>query len=288
MSAAGYPIEQLGKPIKGPSALGTDPRRLWHLTWTLAVTEWKLRFFGSALGYVWQLLRPLAIFAVLYVVFVNVFAADKLVPFYPEALLLGIVMFSFFSDATKGCVTALVESEPLVRKVDFPRLAIPLSIVITSLFNLALSLLPVIVFLLIDGGEIRWTWLELPVIVVLLAAFSVGIGMLLSALFVRYRDIAPIWDVVLQIMFYAVPVFYPIELVLEKWDDRIARVIVANPFAAALQQARYAVLGPGHLSEAAALGLAWRMVFPIGAALGVFALGWWVFARRAPTIAEEL
>jgi ABC-2 type transport system permease protein len=288
VSATGVSVEGLGKPIKGPSALGTDPRRLWHLTWTLAVTEWKLRFFGSVLGYLWQLLRPLAVFGVLYVVFTNVFGADELVTFYPEALLLGIVMFTFFNEATKGCVSALVEREPLVRKVEFPRLAIPLSIVITATFNLALNLLPLIVFLLIDGGSIRWTWLELPVIVVLLAAFSVGIGMLLSAMFVRYRDVAPIWDVVLQVMFYAVPVFYPIELVISKGYEKWARVIVANPFAAALQQARYAVLGPGHLSEAAALGLSWRLVFPIGAALGVFALGAWVFSKRAPTIAEDL
>src|SRR4051812_15143911 len=208
----------LGNRIKGPSALGSDRRRFWHLTWTLAVTDWKLRFFGSALGYLWSVFRPLLLFGVLYGVFTAFFTLD-IVPFYPEALLLGIVLFSFFNEATKGCVNALVAREPLVRKIEFPRAAVPLSVVLGASFNLALNLLPVFVFLLIDGGQVRWTWLELIPLIALLAVFTTGVGMLLSALFVRYRDIEPIWDVVLQVMFYATPIFYPIELVLKKHQD---------------------------------------------------------------------
>src|SRR3954453_16071266 len=197
----------LGNRIKGPSALGSDRRRFWHLTWTLAVTDWKLRFFGSALGYLWSVFRPLLLFGVLYAVFTTLLNAGDLVPFYPEALLLGIVMFTYFNEATKGCLTSLVAREPLVRKIEFPRLAVPASGVLTATFNLGLNLLPVFAFLLIDGGTPRWTWLELPLLMAALGIFAMGIGMLLSSLYVRYRDVDPIWDVVLQIMFYAAPVF---------------------------------------------------------------------------------
>ena len=121
----------LGKPIKGPSALGSDPRRFWHLTWTMSITDWKLRFFGSALGYLWSVLRPLMLFAVLSAVFTKVLKVEA--PYYPEALLFAIVMFTFFSEATKGCVASLVAREPLVRKIEFPRAAVPLSVVLGAL-----------------------------------------------------------------------------------------------------------------------------------------------------------
>ena len=153
------------RPIKGPSALGSDPRRFWHLTRTLAVTEFKLRFFGSALGYLWQLMRPLLLFAILYVLFTQVLALDT-APFYPEALLLGLVLYTFFADATKGSVTSLVARENLLRKIEFPRLAVPLGVVLNALFNLVLNLLPVLVFLLVDGGTVRVQWLEFPILIV--------------------------------------------------------------------------------------------------------------------------
>ena len=121
------PFERLGPPIKGPSALGADPRRLWHLARTMAVSDFKLRFFGSALGYLWQLVRPLMLFGVLYTVFTQIVRLGSNVELYPVALLLGIVLFTFFSEATGGALSSLVDREALIRKVDFPRLAVPLS-----------------------------------------------------------------------------------------------------------------------------------------------------------------
>jgi ABC-2 type transport system permease protein len=274
------------RPITGPTALGTDPRRFWHLTRALAITEFKLRFFGSALGYLWQLMRPLLLFGILYVLFSEVLALDT-APFYAEALLLGLVLYTFFADATKGSLSSLVLRESLLRKIQFPRLAVPLAVVLNALFNLSLNLLPVFVFLLIDGGSVRVQWLEFPILIVLLVVLSTGLAMLLSSLYVRYRDIEPIWDVVLSLMFYGSPIFYTISTVAEK-SETLAKLVMLNPFAAILQQSRYAIFGPGHPSAAEAIGGTLRLCLPLAIALAILVVGWLVFSRRAPKIAEEL
>jgi ABC-2 type transport system permease protein len=274
------------RPIKGPTALGSDPRRFWHLTRTLAITEFKLRFFGSALGYLWQLMRPLLLFGILYVLFSEVLALDT-APYYAEALLLGLVLYTFFADATKGSLGSLVLRESLLRKIEFPRLAVPLGVVLTALFNLVLNLLPVFIFLLVDGGSVRVQWLEFPLLILLLVVLSTGLAMLLSSLYVRYRDIEPIWDVVLSLMFYGSPIFYTISTVAEK-SETLAHLVMLNPFAAILQQSRYAIFGAGHPSAAEAIGGTLRLAAPLAIAIAILVVGWMVFSRRAPRIAEEL
>jgi ABC-2 type transport system permease protein len=274
------------RQITGPSALGSDPRRFWHLTRALAVTDFKLRFFGSALGYLWQLMRPLMLFGILYAIFALVLKIDE-APFYAEALLLGLVLFTFLNDATKGSVASLVIRENLVRKIEFPRLAVPMSVVLTAMFTLALNLVPVFVFLILDGGSMRWQWIELPVLVALLAVLAIGLSMLLSALYVRYRDVDPIWDVTMSIVFYGSPIFYMITTVAAE-SPRAAHLLMLNPFAAVLQQARHAVFGSGHPSAGEAIGGDVRLLLPLGLSAAILALGWRVFSRRAPRIAEEL
>jgi len=275
----------LGPPIKGPSALGSDPRRLWHLARTMAVSDFKLRFFGSALGYLWQLVRPLMLFGVLYTVFTQIVRLGSGVELYPVALLLGIVMFTFFSEATGGALSSLVDREALIRKVDFPRLAVPLSAVLTALMNVSLNLIAVVVFLVAAGGSIRLTWLELPLLIAALALFTTGLGMLFSALFVRYRDIKPIWEVALQVLFYGSPIFYPIEVVVNR-SELAAKIMMLNPFAAIIQQSRHALIAPSHPS-ATAVGGVW-LLGTVAIFLGVLALGYRVFSTRAPNIAEQL
>src|SRR3954464_6315511 len=110
--------------VMGPSAVSGDPRRLWHLSLMLAVTDWKLRFFGSVLGYVWSLLRPVLLFGILYVVFSEVVDVGAGVQDYPLLLLAGMVLFFTFSEMTSGAVTSVVDRETLVRKVAFPRMAV--------------------------------------------------------------------------------------------------------------------------------------------------------------------
>jgi ABC-2 type transport system permease protein len=275
----------LGPPIKGPSALGSDPRRLWHLARTMAVSDFKLRFFGSALGYLWQLIRPLLLFGVLYTVFTQIVRLGSDVELYPVALLLGIVMFTFFSEATGGALSSLVDREALIRKVDFPRLAVPLSAVLTALMNVMLNLIAVVVFLLLAGGSVRLAWLELPLLIGALALFTTGLGMLLSALFVRYRDIKPIWEVVLQVLFYGTPIFYPIDIVVNR-SELLAKAMMLSPFAAIVQQARHALIAPSHPSATDVAG--WWIVGTIAIFVAVILLGYRVFSTRAPTIAEQL
>jgi ABC-2 type transport system permease protein len=278
----------LGRPIRGPSALGSDFRRFRQLTWALAVTDFRLRFFGSVLGYLWQFMRPLMLFGVLYVVFSQVFDLSGNVRFYPVALLLGIVLYGFFAEATSGSVRSLVERENLVRKIEFPRLAVPLATVLTALFNLGLNLIPVLVFLLVAGGRPHLSWLEMIPLVGLLAVFATGVAMILSSLFVRYRDVEPIWDVVLQVMFYVTPIIYMIQTVTDKGGQSATNAILCNPFAAILQQARHAFIDPSHISVANAMSNDVLLLVPLVIVVGVFVLGYRVFDRQAPRIAENL
>jgi ABC-2 type transport system permease protein len=277
--------EPLGRLIRGPSAVGGDWRRLLHLTRLLAVTDFRLRFFGSVLGYLWQVIHPLLLFGVLYVVFTEVVRIGSDVPFYGVALLSGIVLFVFLSEATSQAVQSLVEREPIVRKIQFPRLAVPLSVVLTALFRLSLNLLVVFVFLLAAGGEPRVSWLQLPLLIALLATLGAGLAALLSALYVHFRDVKPIWDVVLQVIFYGSPIFYPIDVIT---NDTARELLMLNPFAAILQQFRHAVIDPANPSAAEAIGGDARLLVPLGLVAAAAVVGFRYFDRKAPRIAEEL
>jgi ABC-2 type transport system permease protein len=273
------------RPMRGPSALGGDPKRFWTLTWTLAVLEFRLKFFGSVLGYFWQLMRPLLLFGVLYFVFTELVRLGGGVNNYPVILLMGIIIYSFYSEATGTAVGSVPDRESLVRKVHFPRLVIPLSVVLTTFLNFVLNFIVVIVFVLASGISPTWSWLEIVPLVAALALLSTGVGTLLAALFVRYRDVRPIWDVILQISFYGSPILYPIEKIPE---EGLRRLIMCNPLAVIVQQARHAIIDPGAPSAAEAMGGAVWLLIPAAVLVGVCTLGYIVFDRSAPHIAEEL
>ncbi len=288
------PYPSLGPPISGPRALGADWVRMWQLTYNIARNEWKLRFFGSALGYLWQLMRPLLLFGVLYVFFTKIGRIGNLAGaanhFYGAQLLGSIVLFTFFAEATGGAIRSVVDRESLVRKIQFPRLVIPLSIVLLALFNLTLNLVVVFIFALIEGVRPMLTWLELPLIVALLALLATGLAMLLASMFVYFRDIQPIWEVVSQILFYASPVIIPLEIVKQHLTHSPGLVVVymLSPLATVLQQFRHAIINHGALSAGQALGSMAALLGPIGISLAVFVLGFVVFNRTAPHVAENI
>ncbi|MSX01848.1 MAG: ABC transporter permease [Actinobacteria bacterium] len=282
------PSRPAGRPIRGPGAFGSDPRHFWRLTWTLATTDFKLRFFGSALGYLWQLMRPLMLFAVMYVIFTVVLGVGEGQPLYGLALLLGIVLFQFFTDSVSGAVTSIVAREGLIRKVDFPRLAIPLACVLQALFNLALNLIAVLVFLIFAGGSVLASWVQFPLIVLMLVCFSSGLAMILSAMYVRYRDVEPIWDVVTQALFYGTPILYTISMVIDKAGIGAARILLINPVASAIQQSRHALIDASYNSVGSVFGSLSGDLIPVGLSILTLIVGLLYFRASAPYMAERL
>ena len=229
-------------------------------------------------------MRPLLLFGVLYFVFTEVVRFGGDIKDYPVYLLSAIMLFTFFSETTARGVTSLVERENLLRKVRFPRMVIPLSVTLNAMFNLGLNLIVVFVFVLASGIEPRWTWLELIPLIALLVALATGVTMLLSALYVRFRDMQPIWEVALQMLFYASPVIY----VTTALPDSIERESMASPLTAVLTQMRYALIDPSAPTAADLIGGTARLLIPLGIVVVVFVLGVWVFMREAPRIAENL
>ena len=273
------------REIKGPSALGGGSRRFFDLLWLMSVTEFKRVYFGTVLGYVWSLIRPLMLFGVLLFVFTKVFriGSDK-VDHYPVFLLLGIVLFTFFQESTTNAVTAVMAQEGVVRKTQFPRLVIPISTVLTGIFNLGLNLIVVFAFVFAFGVDPTWTWLLFPLALALIFALTGAISMALSVLYVRFRDIAIIWMVVAQVLFYATPILYPVN-----FKENYEHLLMVNPLAVIFEQVRVWILAEPQAPTAVEAAGGWAGLIPAAAIfVAVCAFGIWTFNRNAPRIAEEL
>ena len=272
------------RDVRGPSALGGGWRRALDLLYLISITEFKRTYFGTVLGYLWSLARPLMLFGVLLAVFTQVFRVGSQVPHYPVLLLLNVVLFGFFQEATGTAVGSIVGQESVVRKTQFPRLVIPLAVVLTSFFNVALNLVVVFVFMLAFGVTPMWTWLLFPVVLVLLVAITVAVSMIVASLYPRFRDMAIIWTVLSTVLFYGTPILYPIEAV----PDTLRHIILLNPLTPVFELARLWMIDPGAPTPAEAADGFVRMLAPIVLYVATCVLAVWIFRREAPRIAEEL
>ena len=272
------------RDVRGPSALGGGWRRSLDLLYLISITEFKRTYFGTVLGYLWSLARPLMLFGVLLAVFTQVFRIGSQVPHYPVLLLLNVVLFGFFQEATGTAVGSIVGQESVVRKTQFPRLVIPLAVVLTSFFNVALNLVVVFVFMLAFGVAPMWTWLLFPVVLVLLVAITVAVSMIVASLYPRFRDMAIIWTVLSTVLFYGTPILYPIEAV----PDTLRHIILLNPLTPVFELARLWMIDPGAPTLAEAADGVVRLLAPIVLYVGTCVLAVWIFNREAPRIAEEL
>ena len=271
-------------------------RSKYHYSWILlremVKTDFKLRYQGSILGIAWSALKPLMLFFVMYLVFVQFLKVDdKAIPNYPVVLLLGISVWSFVGEATSGSIGAVIENSGLIRKINMPKYLIVLQKLVSAAINLGINLVIVIVFAFIVGIHFTFNVFFVPFILLELFILVFAISLILSTLFVRFRDIGPIWEVFLQILFYATPIIWPFSYILvhSSIPGWVTKLILINPFAQIIQDIRFNLLAP-----IPQLQTVWNQIhqwyiaiIPILIVIILFVVAALYFRKRSKTFAEE-
>lgn len=265
----------------------------WILLRELVKTDFKLRYQGSMLGMAWSVLRPLMLFAVMYVVFVRFLRFGAGIPHFAVSLLLAQTLWSFFQEATSQGMRAIVDRGDLLRKINFPKYIVVISSTVSAFINLLISLVVVLIFMIINGVEFRWTAVLFPLLIIELYIFALAIAFLLSTLYVRFRDIGHIWDVVMQIWFYLTPIIYPLSQIINMggYGLLIAKsLLIFNPVAQIIQDARYVMVTTQTetIWNIVGAGFPLLRIIPIILILVLFIVGVAVFRKHSKRFAEEL
>ena len=253
----------------------------------LSKTDFKLRYQGSVLGYLWAVLRPMLLFLILYVVFSKILRFGADIPHYPVYLLAGTIFWSFFTECTNMGIQAIVMRGDLIRKLSFPKWIITISTTSTAVINLLINICVLIIFALINGVTPTWTWLLVPVFVIELYALALGIAFLLGSINVKYRDIASIWEVLIQALFYCAPIIYPVTMVAQH-SAVAARIVLLNPIAQVIQDVRYSLITNTTITTWNYEGPWWLKVIPVVIVVVVAIAGALYFHKKCKYFAEEV
>jgi ABC-2 type transport system permease protein len=249
-----------------------------------ASSEFKLKYSGSVLGYLWSILKPLGLFGMLYVVFGRFFKLGAGVPHYPVYLLLGIVLWTYFSDTTLLGMKSIVERSELISRLAFPRVLVPVSVSVSSAITFGVNLVAFAVLLGLNGIVPRPNWLLLLPLVLELYVVALGIALILTTLYVRFRDVGQVWELVLQLLFYASPIIYPASR-LPGWFQQVTFL---NPFVQISQDARAIVISSGMPTTAPDVyGTPFGELLPIAVGLVLLVGGYLLFRREEPWFAER-
>ncbi len=255
----------------------------------LVYTDFKLRYQGSVLGYAWSLLKPLFTFGILYTVFTLVFKIGRDVPNFQIYLLLGIVLWNFFTEITQQSLLSIVSRGDLIRKIRIPRWLIVLSVSIGALVNLMLNLLVVLVFAIIARVGINWGSLMLFVYILEIYVFALGLSFLLAAAYVKYRDLSYIWDIALQAGFYLTPIVYPLTLESNLVTNQtILKLLFLSPVAQAVQGARNALVTQSTITMADIWSKASALAIPMAVVSITLLVSLLYFKKEARTFAENV
>lgn len=272
------------REISGPSAFGGGWHRIWELLWLISVTEFRVGYRNTALGYAWSVIKPFAFYGIIYLVVNQVLRFGDHSENFPLALILNLVLFQYFTEATMASVRSLPGREAMLRKMQFPRVVIPLTINMSATITLAFNLIGIFLLFLIAGLDPRWTWLLLPVVLALLILLTTTLSMFLSVAFVRFRDVGEGWPLIVRALFYATPILYPISILPETMQSLLA----INPLSTLFTWAQIWVIDPDIQTNAALVGVLLGLVIPAMIALAICISGVWLFNREAPTVAEAL
>lgn len=268
-----------------------SPRKLAAITVTIGWSEFKLRYAGSALGYLWSISKPLILFAVLYTVFSKVLRFGEGIPNYPLMLLLGIVLWSFFAETTTAGVSVLVAKADLLRKVAFPSIVLPLSVALTAAMAMLFNILAVLVFIFAKDIRPTLSWFLLIPLGLELVAVTVGFTLILSALYVYFRDVGQIWEVLGQALFYATPIVYPLQAVppgtIPFTNITYQMAILFSPIAQIIEQTKRIMIDGTQGGLADVLDGGWLLV-PYTIAFFIVAIGIYLYVRVHDQVVERL
>ena len=259
------------------------------LLYELVKTDFKLRYQGSFLGILWSVLKPLMLFVVMYFVFVKFLKiTDPSIPNYPITLLLGISLWGFFTEATSLGMNSIVARGDLLRKINFPKYIVILSSMATALISLSINLLVVLVFSVIFGVDFRWNILLLPINILMLFATAFGVSLILSTLYVKFRDISHIWDVFMQILVYSMPIMYPISMIVKVkiLGISLANLVMMNPIAFAIQDIRHNLVAKEVPTFWTIFDNYWFALIPISIVAFLLIFGLWYFNKNSKKFAE--
>jgi len=244
----------------------------------VGVIEFKAKYAGAALGYVWSMVKPLAYFGVLWLVFAHLLRTANQTSDFPIFLLIGILLFTFFNEMVGVMLPSIVEGGSILRRLSFPPILVPLSASVGIFITFLVNLSVIILFVGIQRVSPRIEWLLVIPLLVELYLFCLGIGLLVSALYVRFRDVGQIWELTSQLLFFASAIFYPIGI-LPIWAQKVAFL---NPFVQIMQDVRHAVLGssgPNDLTAADVYANVGGRTIPI-AIVVLISIGGLAFFRR--------
>lgn len=254
----------------------------------LIVTDFKLRYQGSTLGYAWSVLKPLFLFAILYVVFDRFLQLGRDIQHFPVYLLLGIVLWGFFTEATSNGLNSIINRGDLIRKINFPKYIIVISGTISSLINLSINLIVVLVFILINRVDLSWEAVLIVPLIAELYIFALALAFFLAALNVKFRDIGYLWEIFLQAAFYATPILYPLKMVIDQGGVFAAQLIMLNPVAQVIQDARYVLVTHDSITIYELLGLSAKVAVPFVVVILSVVLAAYYFKKNSASFAENI
>ena len=254
----------------------------------LVITDFKLRYQGSVLGYAWSLLKPLFLFAIMYVVFGNFLRVGDAVEYFAVYLLMGIVFWTFFTEATNQGLASIVRQSDLIRKINFPKYIIVISGSLSALINLLINLVIIFTFVIIAGVPLHFSALLFPLYIIELYVLALALAFILATIYVKYRDVSHIWEILLQAAFYATPILYPLTLVIQQAGDAVAKILLMNPVAQIIQDARHALITPQTITMDALTDNIFYILIPFIIVIALVIFAAYYFKKNSAYFSENV